>query len=276
MLAAATRRMRTAAALCLRYRNWPELLRRVRHGAAPTRLILRNGIGIEAPPQNTLLDIVHEVFVRQVYTPAGFEISSDHVILDVGANVGVFTLYAAMHSPRLIHAVEPHPENFACLQRNLRRNEVDGVLAHQVALSDEPGSARLFLAGSSGGHLLFDRNINGPLRESLQVRTVSLPDLMEANRLHTVSLLKLDCEGAEGQVLAATPASCLRRIRRVALEFHDNVSVVNHHEITALLEDAGFACRTDWDGESPFGYLYAIQRAGTRAVALPPQWRAEP
>jgi hypothetical protein len=67
----------------------------------------------------------------------------------------------------------------------------------------------------------------------------------------------MDCEGSEGFILTSTSEEYLRRIRKIAIEFHDNVSILHHSQIKELLENLGFAVDLRWEGNGPFGYLYA-------------------
>ncbi len=56
--------------------------------------------------------------------------------------------------------------------------------------------------------------------------------------------------------MTSTPKQYLKRIRKIAMEFHDNVSQYKHDDIQRLLEDIGFVVKLNCDGKSPFGYLY--------------------
>jgi hypothetical protein len=80
---------------------------------------------------------------------------------------------------------------------------------------------------------------------------------MDGNNLEQIDFLKIDCEGAEGPILQSTPNSYLKRIRKIALEFHDHLSELNHKDIQNILKGAGFNIRLKWDEKSPFGYIYA-------------------
>ncbi|CAN5904008.1 MAG: FkbM family methyltransferase [Gemmatimonadota bacterium] len=145
------------------------------------------------------------------------------------------------------------------MERNLRQNGFERVVVHRAAVNDVAGSARLYLSEIGGGHLLFDHNVQGGLAEWVEVPTVTLEQIMEDERLESIDFLKLDCEGAEGAILETTPRTCLRRVRQIAMEFHDNVSRLDHRAMEALLQDAGFRTQLRWNGRSPFGYLYAWQ-----------------
>jgi hypothetical protein len=72
-----------------------------------------------------------------------------------------------------------------------------------------------------------------------------------------IDFLKIDCEGAEYAIVAATPAAFWARVRRIALEYH----VVPGHvvaELVTAFEQAGFVVATQSTGEE--GYLFALNR----------------
>lgn len=158
-----------------------------------------------------------------------------------------------------MYAFEPFPRNVEFLDRNIRTNGVHNVTTHCVAVSDKIGSAKLFLSRISGGHLLFDHNIKGKLEKYVKVPTITLQRMMDDNCLEQIDFLKLDCEGSEGSILMSTPRDYLQRVRKIAMEFHDNASQLKHDEIQKLLKEIGFVTKLNWNGKSPFGYLYATK-----------------
>lgn len=255
----AARAARTLGRSIGRYRNWPEITRAVLAGDRPRRLLLRNGLQIEAPADSTALQIVGEVFAQRLYLPAPLTLDPHDVVVDVGANIGIFTLFAALRTSGAIHAFEPFPGNAEYLERNLRQNGFGRVVVHRAAVNDVAGSARLYLSEIGGGHLLFDHNNQGSLDDWVDVTAITLEQILEEERLERIDFLKLDCEGAEGAILETTPRSCLRRVRQIAMEFHDNVSRLDHSTMEALLLEAGFRTQLRWNGRSPFGYLYGWQ-----------------
>lgn len=179
--------------------------------------------------------------------------------MDIGANIGVFTLFAAYNKQNTVHSFEPFPGNFEFLNRNIHTNGLHNITTHCVAVGDKVGFEKLFISDISGGHLLFDRNINGKLEKYIEVPTITLQSIMDDNNLEQIDFLKLDCEGSEGLILMSTPTDYLKRIRNIAMEFHDNVSTLKHDDIQRLLKEAGFVTRLNWDGNSPFGYIYGIR-----------------
>jgi FkbM family methyltransferase len=243
-----------------RYANWREILAaRGERGARgnPAWVRLRSGERFEAPEDVNAARIVNGVYFRKVYTPRGFGIGSDDAVVDVGANIGVFSVYAASRTRGPVLAIEPFPANFDFLERNLAHNDCERVLRMARAASDQEGTAKLYLGRKGVTHQLFDHDERGALEHCVEVPTATLEQMLDEAGIARVDLLKLDCEGAEGLILRAASPSLLARIRRIALEFHDFASPLSHTELEALLSAAGFATRLEWDGRASTGFLYA-------------------
>jgi FkbM family methyltransferase len=117
-------------------------------------------------------------------------------VVDVGANVGYYTLLAArlVGKSGRVFAFEPSSENFALLKRNVEANGYDNVVLVSKAVSDSTGTATLRLdRSSSGGHSLSD--FRGAA-DTVEVETVSLDEYF-AGRDDRIDLIKVDAEGAE-------------------------------------------------------------------------------
>jgi hypothetical protein len=76
------------------------------------------------------------------------------------------------------------------------------------------------------------------------VEAVSLPDIFASNRLDHIDLLKLDCEGAEYDILYRCPDSLLQRVNLIAMETHNGVRTNENTEaLCAFLKEKGFTIR---------------------------------
>ena len=69
---------------------------------------------------------LHEIFVDKLYLQGGVSILPGDIVLDVGANIGVFTLFAAKQGAQ-VYAYEPVPPTFEVLQHNIRLHRLDSV-----------------------------------------------------------------------------------------------------------------------------------------------------
>ena len=225
-------------------------------------IALRDGTSIRCAPSDPLLRIFLEIWGRKVYNPPGFEIGPDDLVVDIGANVGVFSLYAARRTRNRVIAVEPYPLNFEFLVANLEANNVTNVSCLNLAIVDRSGPLRLFHSSNDGGHLLYDHNaIEGRLSQSSTVEGKTLESLLEEAGVSRVNFLKLDCEGAEFPILFDAPKPTLRDIDRIAMEYHDGVTEHRHEELEHLLRSEGFSIRShpSEDG-GPFGHIWAKRR----------------
>lgn len=258
-----------------KYRNWPAVVIEMAKKKEPQRLILKNGLQLEAPVG--LKDLVNEIFFWKMYTPAPLSIGSNSVVVDIGANTGVFTIYAASLTHNVVYAFEPFPETFEVLQRNIKANGLRHVIPFCTALSGTIGSARLFLnPDDCRQNLLTEHILPGKVQEyqpredlaylqhdmqmpgsHVEVPTTTLQAFMDTYSIEHIDFLKLDCEGAESSILQSTPWTYLQQVRNISMEFHDHLSPVNHTELQKLLEDAGFKTSLKWEAGSPLGLLYS-------------------
>ncbi len=124
------------------------------------------------------------------------------VFVDVGANIGYFSLLAAaaVGEAGAVHAFEPDPENFALLQASASLNGLAGIVrARRAALSDRDGQARLFLSEDNlGDHQVFAA---GEGRRSLPISLLRGDDALR-REVRRIDLLKVDTQGAEYAVMA--------------------------------------------------------------------------
>lgn len=163
-------------------------------------------------------------------------------IVDAGANIGLFSLWAAKRLPQVrIHALEPYPETFARLQHNLGVNQLGSrVQALQLALAAQSGEREMRTEGESQLRSLVPSDRPGAEEKTVKVRAITVADLMNRYQLDEIDLLKMDIEGSEWEVLLSTPASVLRRIRRIQFEYHE-VHARFGYSKTALLKHLGSA-----------------------------------
>ena len=183
-------------------------------------------------------------------------------IVDVGAAMGDFTVHAARRCPRgTVYAFEPLPDSFARLEEHIRLNGVTNVRAFSQAIAAREGPLALYtVTGLSGQHRTAGDGsaASAPL---VTVRATTLGDAFERNGIARCDLLKIDCEGAEFEILLGLAPEVLSRVARIVLEYHDHVTVHTHEELARMLETRGFAVTVRpnpaW---RELGFLYAENR----------------
>jgi FkbM family methyltransferase len=175
---------------------------------------------------------VHRIFDRHEYggVPLG-KLRASPVVLDVGAHVGTFALYAklVLHRDAVIHCFEPHPPSVALLRLNVA--PFPEVTVHPFALGRADGEAELLLhPTNSGGHSIRADLVPRPAgRVTIPVRDAGA--VWDELGLDEVDILKVDTEGCEVDILEALGPR-LDRVRVVLAEFH---TTADRRRIDALL-----------------------------------------
>lgn len=215
----------------------------------PHRVVERDGVRVVfATPNHPTLWRVDTLFTKEPETIewiAGFE-SSD-VLADVGANVGMYTIWAAKTRGVRVVAFEPEAQNYALLNRNIHANGLgEPVQAYCVALSDSAGLGRLylseFLAGGSchnfGASLdPHNRPRSSPFAQGCVSAT--LDDLVASGAIPVPNHIKVDVDGIEPKVVAGARATLAdRRVRSVLIEI--NSALDEHWQIVDLMLGLGF------------------------------------
>jgi FkbM family methyltransferase len=123
-------------------------------------------------------------------------------IVDIGANIGYFTLlFAQLVGPGgHVYAFEPDPLNFGILKKNVKINGYSNVTLERTALSDTNGKLKLYRSQDNmGDHRTYDPGVS---RETIEINCVRLDDYFAKAKKKTVDILKMDIQGAEGQALS--------------------------------------------------------------------------
>ena len=154
------------------------------------------------------------------------------VVYDIGANVGYFSLLAAVltGSDGRVFAFEPLPRNTHYLRRHVQINKLENVEVIEAAVSDHMGEAYFDLGPSTAmGHLASEGE--------LKVTLISLDRMVDEGRLPPADVMKVDVEGAEYDVLRG--AKKLLETQRPIL-FLDTHGRKAHHFTVALLDALGY------------------------------------
>lgn len=194
-------------------------------------LILRSGIRLRTR-QAAEMVTGWGVWVREEYRVS----KGLGTVVDVGANIGAFTLLAVDRGASRIVAVEPASRTCELLRENLFTNGVAGrVEVVQAGIGGESGARALFLAPDSPMSTCC--HSGGAGSEAETVRIMTIEQLMAEHQLSHVDLLKMDCEGAEYEALRVSTSEMLQRVDRIILEYHANG---DYRELVEKLREAGF------------------------------------
>lgn len=184
------------------------------------QLRLNNGLKFTMRSRTMDKAVFKEVWVKDLYGRHDFNIDNADTIIDIGAHIGLFSVYAATKSQLgKVYAFEPFGENFELLQMNLNNNSISNVVAEEVAIDKENGISKLYLSpdNNTGGHSFHLKKNSGYF---VDVATLSLASVVEKYELSVIDYLKMDCEGAEFEILYNTTRESLAIVQKLVLECH--------------------------------------------------------
>ncbi len=267
---------------------------------------LPDGLPVAHLNQNETSYIYKEIFVLQAYLRHGITIRDGDCIVDAGANIGLFTVFASRLARNLrIISFEPNPAAYACLKANAEAwgtgvkclpmgvssenktaemtffegfSLLSGFYADEAterevvktyALNQEPESENSGELATEIGKMLEDRFHARTV--SAQLRTLS--SVIAEEGLERVDLLKINVEKSEWDVLQGISAGDWPKIRQLVIEVDQKQ---NLEPITTLLEQNGYEVLVEQDPllrKTELCYVYAIRPSA--ASRLAPQQSGE-
>ncbi len=253
---------------------------------APGSFTLPNGMSIAQKNRYETEILYDEIFVRESYLRNGIKLPADGCVFDVGANIGMFTIFASLKCDKgKVFSFEPIPPIYEDLQANLKWCAGE-VKIFPIALSDRRGTAQftyfprnaamsartdyvspveetevirqsLINQSESGmdhaGELL--KHVDSLLAGRFEGEVVNcemrrLSDVMKEEKIDHIDLLKIDVERSELDVLKGIDAADWPKIDQIVLEVHNRVanqSETRAAEIRELLTQNGLEVTVDED-----------------------------
>lgn len=204
--------------------------------------------------------IANEVFTDRDYKPCETSIKeAKNSIIDIGGHLGFFSLYAACLNPEVpIFCFEPHEGNFTLLKEHLKLNRIKNVQPKCLAVANYQGKGELLVSKEHLNHSIVYAIEN--TNEVQPINCITLEKIINRHRIGQVDLLKMDCEGAEFQILMDSPKSILDKVSSIFLEYHDWAPGADHRKLKSYLEDLGFKVVDMPNHKMPaLGYLWCTR-----------------
>jgi len=131
--------------------------------------------------------------VKQIIKPGD-------VVLDIGANIGYFTLIFAklVENSGKVFSFEPESKNFKILKKNIEVNGYSNVVLEQKIVSNNDGQTTLYISDKAGSHRIHQPD---NYVESIDIDCISLDNYAQRNSIKKIDFIKIDVEGAEFNVL---------------------------------------------------------------------------
>lgn len=227
------------------HKNWLGYLFHKISGNAKQSFIFktRSGFNIEVPAR--LMHTYKECFLDETYLK-GFSnnpITDDYpVSIDIGANVGYFSLnFFSKYPKATIVAFEPIPNNFELLQSYKEKFNQLNFIINNEAVSGKEGELEIFYDKKDSFSTSATVFKHSAEPDSIKVKTTTLELILKKWDFKQVDLLKLDCEGAEYEILYNTPEEVLKCIHAIAIETHlGKGEKENIDSLNKFLQNHGF------------------------------------
>lgn len=179
--------------------------------------------------------LVTDLFIKNI--------KSGMSVVDVGANIGYYTLLAAklVGLSGKVYAFEPEPNNFSVLLKNIAINNFQNVFPSSKSISNKDGAMFLYLAESNReGHRIYNL---GEGRKNIAIESLSLDNFFKG-REECLNFVKIDVEGAEVAVLRGMQNILdLNNKMKMLIEFNPFILKKSHfdpNEFLEILFNAGF------------------------------------
>lgn len=199
--------------------------------------------------------IINEAWiVKPYFRYVGDAIKDNSVVIDIGAHIGAFSIFVAKKTRNvLIYSYEPCPENFDFLQTNIKLNNLENnIKPFKLGIWGRAGKYRLFIDNNYMQLATMYPKKNWKNKKMIGIECVTLKDIFVNNKINRCSFLKIDCEGAEYDILYNTPKEYLRKVEMISIELHRKDENI---QLKGYLEGIGFEVVID---EVDGGYiLYA-------------------
>ena len=189
--------------------------------------------------------MINEIWNLKVYDALLDRVHEGSTVIDIGANIGGFTIKAALAAKGVrVFSFEPFPASFASLQENIVLNGLEKtVVATNAAVAGARGELELFFRPHDpGGVSLYQYGDKSEL-SSMKVPAITLEDIFNAHKIEKCAYLKMDCEGAEEQILLNAPKALFDRIESITMEWHGPLNKMTVEEFSAFLEGVGYTTR---------------------------------
>ena len=204
--------------------------------------------------------VIKETCIDQDYLWAIGRLQDDWRIIDIGAGLGDFTVFAAKECPRgVVHAYEPYAQSFNLLTANLALNQIANAVPTPEAVASKHGRLNIDATLPEAVRVRTAAGADGPSDDT--VAAISLAEALDRLPGAECDFMKVDCEGGEFDIVMNSPPDVLRRVKRMSLETHDGVVAAGRGELAEYLRQHGFEVRVRPNPVHAYlAFLYAERR----------------
>lgn len=210
----------------------------------------------------------YEIFIKKIYENDFVKIEKGDICVDIGANIGIFSMYAIGAGASIVYSVEPFPVAFYSLDRNSRY--FNNMKTFNVAVSNKTEDKTL-KEGFYGGTCINSLYQSGdPVNKQtdniscfdVNIKIIDINKFIKDNDIKRIDFLKIDTEGSEYDILMGIDEEYLKnKIKKISVECHPHAKY-NRNDIIRRLEENGFICHVPGDSSviPDFSMLFGIKK----------------
>ena len=199
---------------------------------------------------------LYEIFVTKIYDKF-FKVEEGDVVVDIGGNLGLFSYYSLCKGAKQVYCFEPSPQCYNCIVENF--NFIN-LIVEEAAV------------GSKDGNVIFNINPESSINSSMfasdknsqtiTCKSINLNNYIKTNNIEKIDYLKIDCEGAEYEIIESLDEQYLiNNVSKICLEYHLN----KNGEINTILnklKKCGFTINFEFGNyqiNDELGIIYAYK-----------------
>lgn len=222
-----------------------------------------DGLKLRLKPRSGESFTFYENLIRKDYLGGGIALGPGDTVVDVGANIGSFSVLAAsiVGLEGRVISFEPAGETFRRLEENISLNGLRNVRCRRAAVDAECGVLELHTGVKSAFATAHMKDVQGNDGSVEVVECLTLARVFEEYRIDRINLLKLDCEGSEHGIIESLTPDLAARIDQIAMEVHP-VEGRSGWTLGEALRGLGF----DYEA----GYIWFARKSDRERVAGTP------
>lgn len=170
-------------------------------------------------------DLIHS-FLDSDYSNLEFK---EKYVIDIGMNIADSSIYFILNGAKKVIGVEPFPKNFDTANRNIKENNLENKIEIiQAGCSTKSGKIRINN----------DKGVESKIEKSKigdEIEVISIKDIIKKYNVPSDSILKMDCEGCEDEVISSIEINTIRHFSGIQIEYHNG-----YKKIKNKLEKCGF------------------------------------
>lgn len=207
---------------------------------------------LKSADQRVAREILKTLSVEGAYETQKVQLQKGDVVIDAGANMGLFSVFASLKNVAKVYAFEPQKEAIRILEENISKNKLQEVIKIEpFGLSDT--NAVFFLNYSGDGHSSGSIVMHDDKLGSEQIQCVTIDSWARKNKIERIDFIKADIEGAERNMLMGATETLQKFQPRLAICIYHLPD--DYEVISSIIKKANPAYRIQRTSHKIFAFV---------------------